>query len=564
MEPKMETVKYKPIQKITDWPIYHITQRKTEITRQVIEDAIKHLKIEYDSPAAIRELVSKTLYLEQIRIKHERWKVDPKDDRSFWNKVKQDLFESDHSKVEKEVADAVGEKLLREIVTRYVIEITGNFSPRFYRFASFILPHFFNRMLNASSGDLKGIIRPKSKIRDKLLINGNIDKIRNLSQKGTIILLPTHFSNLDSAMLGFGMHLVGLPAFQYGAGLNLFNSKFFGFFMGNLGSYKLDRRKKNPIYLETLKSFSKINILNNSHTLFFPGGTRSRSGMLESHLKLGLLGTVTEAQRMHFEKANETGEKAHKLYIVPLSISYHFVLEAKSLIEDYLKSTGREQYITIDDEFSSLYKIMKFLWGTFGKSSEIALSLGEPIDIFGNKVDDNGNSIDLHGRTVDLKRYFMTKGEFKPDRQRDMEYTNILGDVLIKKYREINIVFSSHIVAFVGWELIFRKFPKSDLFTVLRTPEEDWVISYEKFETSMNRVMAQLREMSAQKQLVLADHISNDLEEIINHGIRNIGIYHSKEPLMYGEGNTVIKSENLKLLLFYHNRLKGYGLAKFI
>jgi len=334
--------------------------------------------------------------------------------------------------------------------------------------------------------------------------------------------------------------------------------------MGNLGAYKLDRRKKNPIYLETLKSFSKINILNNSHTLFFPGGTRSRSGALETHLKLGLLGTVTEAQRMHVENAIKNGDKAHKLYIVPLSISYHFVLEAKSLIEDHLKSTGKEQYITIDDEFSSLYKILKFLWGTFGKRSEIALSLGNPIDIFGNEVDQDGNSIDLHGRMVDLKRYFMTRDEFKPDRQRDMEYTNILGDVLLKRYKEINIVFSSHIVAFVAWELIFRKFPKSDIYTVLRTPEEDWVISYEKFETSMNRVMEQLREMAAQKQIILADHIGNDLEEIINHGIRNIGIYHSKEPLMFGEGNTVIISENLKLLLFYHNRLKGYGLAKFI
>jgi glycerol-3-phosphate O-acyltransferase len=31
------------------------------------------------------------------------------------------------------------------------------------------------------------------------------------------------------------------------------------------------------------------------HSLFFPGGTRSRSGMVEKRLKLGLAGTGVEA-----------------------------------------------------------------------------------------------------------------------------------------------------------------------------------------------------------------------------------------------------------------------------
>lgn len=79
---------------------------------------------------------------------------------------------------------------------------------------------------------------------DRLFITGPVDRIRHLATKATVILVPTHFSNLDSIMIGYGMDMIGLPAFQYGAGLNLFNNRFLAFLMGNLGAYRLDRRKK--------------------------------------------------------------------------------------------------------------------------------------------------------------------------------------------------------------------------------------------------------------------------------------------------------------------------------
>ena len=552
-----------PVQKVSDWPILEISRRKSEITQQVIDDSIRHLEDAFPKSGEIREVIARTLYLEKIRMKNEPWKVDPEDERKFWLKIKEDLFKSDPAKTDKEEAGEVARKLLREIVSRYTMEITGNFDPRIYRMAKRLLPHFFARMLNASTGRIKGIIKPKDLLQDKLFVTGPIEKIRQLSQTGTVILLPTHFSNLDSIMVGFGMDMIGLSSFQYGAGLNLFNSKTLGFFMGNLGAYKLDRRKKNPIYLETLKSFSKINITNGAHTLFFPGGTRSRSGSIEKRLKLGLLGTVVEAQRMHYERSEMGGIPARKLYILPLTISYHFVLEAKTLIEEHLKRTGKEFYITIDDEFSSFYKLTKFFWQTFAKTSEITLSLGEPMDIFGNAINDDGQSVDRHGNVMDLKRYFMTRGELKADRQREMEYTRMLGDVVRQRFLEGNVVYSSHIVAFVAFNLIRSKFPKSDLFTVLRTPEEDWEINYDEFALSVNRILDRVRVMALEGKLLTAQHLEGDLEDIINHGIRNIGIYHSKEPLLKSEEGSII-SEDIKLLLFYHNRMEGYGLEKYL
>ncbi|MBL0018420.1 MAG: 1-acyl-sn-glycerol-3-phosphate acyltransferase, partial [Bacteroidetes bacterium] len=112
-----------------------------------------------------------------------------------------------------------------------------------------------------------------------------------------VILVPTHFSNLDSIVIGWAIETLGLPAFTYGAGINLFGHPILAYFMSRLGAFRVDRRKKNKAYLTVLKSYSEEVLLRKGHMLFFPGGTRSRSGSLESRFKLGLLGTAIETQR---------------------------------------------------------------------------------------------------------------------------------------------------------------------------------------------------------------------------------------------------------------------------
>ena len=125
---------------------------------------------------------------------------------------------------------------------------------------------------------------------------GEVDHIRSLSKIGTVVMVPTHFSNLDSVLIGWAIQYMGLPPFIYGAGLNLFNIKILAHFMNNLGAYKLDRRKKKSYISRSPQGIFKDALIKGIHTLFFPGGTRSRSGEIESRLKLGLLGSVIEAQ----------------------------------------------------------------------------------------------------------------------------------------------------------------------------------------------------------------------------------------------------------------------------
>lgn len=550
------------IPRIKDWPINLIAQKRDKILQETISEAILEFNKANPTLVQLRSQLQKTLYLENIRIRNEAWEVDPEDEKEFWSKVKKRLLKADPAQTDEEASKELHQELLQDIMSRYAHEIIGNFNPNIFWFARQLLVRFFARLFNSHFGGFKGLFNPKEELINKLIVAGPVDKLRNLALKGTVILVPTHFSNLDSAIIGFGMDYIGMPAFQYGAGLNLFNSKFFSFFMGNLGAYKLDRRKKNPIYLETLKSFSRTNILAGAHTIFFPGGTRSRAGNIETDLKLGLLGTVMDAQRTHFEK--NPSNLAPKIFVVPLTLSYHFVLEASSLIEDQLRRTGKEQYLVYDTPQPTGKAIWKFFWETFSKSTDITLSLSEPMDVFGNALDDNGNSIDKMGNPINIRSYFLNKGLLKADEQREMIYTQMLGDKIIDGFFKNNVVYSSHVVSFVAFELLKKKLDYPDLFTLLRISDEDREIDGHEFKMTVKRVIDELYILNNKGKIKLSPVLtSKELEEIIDLGINNVCIYHTNLPVMRTkEGN--ITSEDLKLLFYYHNRLLGYGLEKCI
>ncbi len=133
-------------------------------------------------------------------------------------------------------------------------------------------------------------------LSSRMHITGEVEHLRKLSQKGTILLVPTHQSNIDSLLIGYIIYLMGLPPFCYGAGLNLFSNPVYSFFMSNLGAYTVDRQKTAWLYKASLKAFSTATLSEGVHSIFFPGGGRSRSGAIEKKLKLGLLGTGIEAQ----------------------------------------------------------------------------------------------------------------------------------------------------------------------------------------------------------------------------------------------------------------------------
>ncbi len=556
MEKKTLPGTYSPIlPDINDWPIFKLSEDRKTFTEELEHFTLD--KVEHFHKENLTDLLAETIYLEKIRIKEEPWKVDPPNERQFWSRIKKRLVKYSVDKDES-ISAQNNTYLLKQIIHRYALEIVGTFRINTFLFARKFLTWFFNQLLQASFWKIR-LKGGKKRLVQKLLVKGDIDHVRSLAQRGTLIIVPTHFSNLDSILIGYVLDAVtGLPAFSYGAGLNLYNTGYTAYFMNRLGAYRVDRRKKNKIYLETLKSMSSLSIQRGTNSIFFPGGTRSRSGAIENKLKMGLLGTVVEAQRAMIQRNENT-----KIYIVPLILSYHFVLDGQSLIDQYLKQQGKSRYFKEGKDYSGLSGIIRFIWKILSEGNEITLSFGKAMDVIGNPVDQEGNSKDKYGNTINMADYFISEGKVNTDIQRETEYTGLLAENIIKRFHSDNIVLSSHLLAFAAFEMLCNENPKLDLFGILRLPTDDYIFDYNVLSATVNQLQKTLIIYAEKGKLILSPEIKSSIDELIADGIKHLGTFHIKKPLKKNKSGEVI-SENFYLLYFYHNRLTGYGLEKWI
>lgn len=535
---------------VKDWPIYKISEHRAEFIAEL--NSYTKDRLYQETKVSTEELLEKTIYLEKLRSKNNPWKVDPADDKSYWKDLEKEI------KAAKQYDDREQrlETIVERIINRYNEEIVGNFKVKTFKFSRKFLHSLFKRLLNpATSKGQKRLWGNRTQTRQKIKLHGYVDEMRSIFTKGTVVIVPTHFSNLDSILIGYALDaVVGVPASSYGAGLNLLDNEIVAYFINRLGAYRVDRRKKNPIYLECLKSMASYSLQKNVNQIFFPGGTRSRDGRLEDKLKLGLLGSLVEAQRHAITKNHD-----NKIYVVPLVVSYHFVLEAKSLIDQYLRSTGKEKYTRSRDAGQSSGKIISFLYSIIRKESEIELSFGQPMDVFGHVVDAMGNSLDKHGNIIDISGYFKLEGEIKTVAQREKVYTKLLGEKIVQSYSENNVVLTSHLVAFAAFRILSASHPELNIYDVLNVPTSNFTIPRELLEKVVKKMLAQLTKLNQQGKVLLSERLDGKVSEIITDGIRNLGLYHPQKVLLADkEGN--VMSENFRLLYFYHNRLDTYDL----
>lgn len=539
-----------------EWPIIKLAKRRQEFIRRVTDESVRNLT---GKGKSIHEQLETTLYKEKLRIRANPWKVDPKDDKEFWDRIQTDL--SDIQNLSQKEANEKEEAIMQRIACRYANEIAGNFKKSYFRFAHGFVTFGFARLLNATRGKgFLALFRRQLDLQDKLHVKGEPEHIRKLAKKGTVIMVPTHFSNLDSILIGWVIRYLGLPPFIYGAGLNLFNVKILAYFMNGLGVYKVDRRKKNPIYLEVLKSYSTIALKEGIHSLFFPGGTRSRSGKIEQKLKGGLLSTAIKAQRSFYQ--TECQEN-NKIFIVPVVINYHFTLEAPALIKEHLQAMGQQRYYQEVDRFTTSYKIASFMFKFFAMDSEISVSIGRGMDVLGNYVDDDGNSMDTKGNPIDTRDYFKSGDSITVDSQREHEYVRILSKRIVEEYHKYNRVFASHLVTYTAFKMLERRNPKLDIYGILRLPKEFLEIDYEEFKSVYKRLRDQLNVLHKEGKVDLSEHMKSDVADSIAHGIKNAGMYHAKPPLFLNKKKKSILIRDTNTLYYYHNRMEGYGIEKY-
>lgn len=538
---------YDPIiSQVKDWPVVQLNRQYSHFLKTVVSESVQALLAEYPSTDALQAMLRKTAELERVRIQKKSWRVDPPDELAFWELISNSL---------------VGRRnvplpaLLHKVVKRYAHEIAGKFHISHYRLGQRAVTYTLAQLLQPVG--LRSVRSPwnmYAQLQERIHITGAVAQLRELTRIGTIVMVPTHFSHLDSLVIAWVTHTLGLPHFIYGAGRNLFNSRFFAYFMNNLGTYKIDRRKKNLPYLTTLKTYSSLTLQWGCHSLFYPGGTRSRSGALAQKLKLGLLSTTFEAQRRSYQAQ---GRNARKLFVVPVVLNYHCVLEAPRLINDYLRTQGLSGTLV-----SSSYKLLQRATHLFTKDSNIFVSIGQAIDLLGNAVDDAGNSYDAQGAYVDTYQQVLA---LAPPRAIERQYescTRALGETITRAYYKDNCVLTSHLVAFSAFSVIEKQHTGLTLQALLQLSPKQLVIAY----VALEHAFVQLRE--AILKLHQLDKIQMEpalqtggITTMIQQGLRNLGLYHNRKPLSQNRAGGIV-IQDMSTLLYYRNKLQGYDLEK--
>lgn len=495
----------------------------------------------------LEEVLANSIYFEKKRVKEDRESPSRDQDAAFWSEAHKRL----NNTPDRELKD-----MLSGVVERYAREIAGNFNDNVYRFTTKVLPTGLSLLFNAVSPKrLLQSLPAFPRLDESIIVQGEVEHLRRLHEAGTVLLLPTHVSNIDSIAVGYAIYRSGLPPFIYGAGLNLFTNPLLSFFMRNLGAYTVDRKKQDPLYKSVLKEYATITLEFGYDNIFFPGGTRCRSGAIEKHLKLGLLGTGISAYVNNLKR----NAPQPKIFIVPATISCQLVLEAETLIDDFLKEVGKARYIITDDEFSQPRRVFDFAQKLMSMDSKILMTIGRGFDPFGNPVDDKGESLDPRGRWIDPSRYVMVKGHPEHLAQRDAEFTREVGERVSESFSRNNVAHTTNVAARAVFNLLRRQNPQFDLLHLIRVGarEEDFELRqvYEEAE----RLLKRLREKAAQGLIRLGPLVeSAPTEDVVASGLRHFAIYHT-QPAAQRKGDRVLATDR-SLLFYYQNRLEGYDL----
>ncbi|MBH1989292.1 MAG: 1-acyl-sn-glycerol-3-phosphate acyltransferase [Myxococcaceae bacterium] len=188
----------------------------------------------------------------------------------------------------------------------------------------------------------------------------DIEKIKQASQKGPVILVPAHRSHMDYLVLSQIFYWEGLMVPHIAAGENL---SFFplGIIFRRGGAYFIRRSfKGDPLYSQVVRAYLK-KLLREGYTQeFFIEGGRSRSGKTLPP-KLGLLSIMVDCL---------SKSKLYEATFIPVSISYEKLLEANEYRRELEGAEKRAE------SRGDIFRSLKILRKRYGR---IFVNFDEPI-----------------------------------------------------------------------------------------------------------------------------------------------------------------------------------------
>jgi glycerol-3-phosphate O-acyltransferase len=228
------------------------------------------------------------------------------------------------------------------------------------------------------------------------------------------------------------------------------------------------------------------------------------------------------------------------------------VLEAETLIADSLSEEGKQRYIIMDDEFSDSRLVAGFVRRLMKLDAAVHCVFGDPMDIAGNAVGPDGMSLDPHGESVDRRGYVCDRdGRVVFDEQRDHRYTERVAQRLSEAYHRDFVVQSTHLAAWAAWEALRERHQGLDTWRLVRLHPVDLVVD----RAAVARHVEHARKKLARQRRAGP----GTADAVVEEAITRFATFHKRraiEPV----GDQLRLSP--QLVLYYRNRLDGYGISR--
>lgn len=234
---------------------------------------------------------------------------------------------------------------VRRKADAYLEEIASNYSTALIKVASVIVGWIINTMFEGVTTN-----------------NDSLSKIKAMSQKGPLILIPCHKSHIDYLILSYVLYHNNMPCPHIAAGKNLSFWPMGSLFRGG-GAFFIRRTFRGArLYSKVFMEYIHKLLSDGFNIEFFIEGTRSRTGKLILP-KLGLLSMLLDAYK---------NGACEDMIFVPIYIGYDRVLEESTYIHE-LEGKQKEP-----ESLLQVIRARKFLRRRYGK---IYIQFHDPLSL---------------------------------------------------------------------------------------------------------------------------------------------------------------------------------------
>ncbi len=188
-----------------------------------------------------------------------------------------------------------------------------------------------------------------------------LERLREISKTGTLVLLPSHKSHLDYMVIAYVClrHNFPIPVAAAGENLNFFP---IGPIFRRAGAFFIRRKfTGDRLYVAVVDAYMQRLLQDGFSIEFYLEGGRSRTGKLLAP-KFGLLSMVVDAAL----------SSSRKVYFCPISIGYERFVEEKSFVREL---TGGEKR---KEDVRGVMSTFALMMGRYGR---LNIQFGEPLTL---------------------------------------------------------------------------------------------------------------------------------------------------------------------------------------